>query len=82
MARDCAALVAAKLMAEGRAANTPAVAVENAGRPEARLIMATLADLGACVAAADCNGPVVLLIGEVTARARTLGADEAEARRA
>lgn len=82
MARDCAGLVAAKLIAEGRAASTPAIAVENAGRPDARMIMATLAELGARVAAADCDGPVVLVIGEVTARARVLGAVEAEARRA
>ena len=74
MARDCAGIVAARLMAEGRAGSTPVVAVENAGRAEARLIEATLADLGAVVEAAGCVGPVVLVIGEVTARAARFAA--------
>jgi uroporphyrin-III C-methyltransferase len=70
MARDAAAAAAARLIAEGRSPQTPALAVENAGRPDARLLPATLADLGGAVAAAGFEGPVLLLVGEVAAQAR------------
>ena len=69
MARDAAGAVAARLMAEGRSPRTPAIAVENAGRPAARLLRADLASLGAVVEAAAPTGPVLLIIGEVAARA-------------
>ena len=71
MGRDAAGPVAARLIAEGRAPHTPAVAVENAGRPEARLIRTTLAGLAPALAAAAPSGPVVMVIGPVAARART-----------
>lgn len=70
MARDAAEAAAARLMAEGRSPSTPALAVENAGRPEARLIPATLATLGAAVANEALSGPVLLVVGEVAAMAR------------
>lgn len=70
MARDAAHAAAARLMAEGRSPSTPALAVENAGRPEARLLPATLATLGAAVAAEAFSGPVLLVVGEVAAMAR------------
>lgn len=70
MARDAAHAAAARLMAEGRAPSTPALAVENAGRPEARLVPATLATLGDAVAAERFTGPVLLVVGEVAAMAR------------
>lgn len=77
MGRDQLAAVAARLIAEGRAPDTPAMAVENAGRPDARAIPATLASLAEAVAAAKPEGPVVLIIGEVTAQARlAVGASE------
>jgi uroporphyrin-III C-methyltransferase len=69
MGRDQARAVAARLMAEGRSPNTPAMAVENAGQAAARSIPATLATLADALDAAQPSGPVVLLIGEVTARA-------------
>jgi uroporphyrin-III C-methyltransferase len=69
MARDTAGIVSGRLMAEGRPASTPAIAVENAGRPQARLIHATLGSLGAAIEAAAPSGPVLLVIGEVAARA-------------
>lgn len=70
MGRDSAAAVADRLMSEGRAGATPALAVENAGRPDARLVTTTLEALPAAVAAAGFSGPVVLLVGEVAAQAR------------
>lgn len=81
MARDAACAVAARLMAEGRAAGTPALAVENAGRPEARLISARLDGLGQAVENAGFDGPVLLVVGEVAARARTGYRADADSRR-
>lgn len=69
MGRDACEAVSRKLIAEGRSPDTPAVAVENAGSAKARLIAATLATLPEQVAAAACDGPVVLIIGEATAAA-------------
>jgi uroporphyrin-III C-methyltransferase len=69
MARDTAGIVADRLMAEGRSPSTPAIAVENAGRPQARLLHATLGGLGAAIEAAAPTGPVLLVIGDVAARA-------------
>jgi len=70
MAREAAGAVAARLMAEGRSGATPALAVENAGRPQARAVSARLADLGEAVAGAGFEGPVALVVGETTAQAR------------
>ena len=69
MGRDQAGAVAERLISHGRSPRTPAVAVENAGSAEARAIATTLQDLAVELAAAAPSGPVVLLIGEVTARA-------------
>jgi uroporphyrin-III C-methyltransferase len=69
MARDAAGAAARRLMDEGRSPLTPAIAVENAGRPDARLLRADLASLGAVVEAAAPRGPVLLVIGEVAAQA-------------
>ena len=76
MAGQSAAMVAARLIAEGRAPSTPALAVENAGRREARLIRCDLATLGQAVSDAAFDGPVLLLIGAVAAHAREIGASE------
>ena len=63
-----AAAVRAQLLAAGRQADTPAIAVENAGRPDARLVAGTLATLPELVDEAMA-GPVLLVVGEVTAMA-------------
>jgi uroporphyrin-III C-methyltransferase len=70
MARDSAGLAARRLMDEGRSPRTPAIAVENAGRPDARLLRADLSSLGAVVEAAAPRGPVLLVIGDVAAMAQ------------
>lgn len=70
MGRDALPAVARRLVEEGRAATTPAIAVESAGSPAARLIRATLATLGARLEAAACDGPVMIVIGEAAAMAR------------
>ena len=70
MGRDSAGAIAEGLIALGRDAATPALAVENAGRPNARLWTAPLADLGRAIEHAAPEGPVLLVVGEVAARAR------------
>jgi uroporphyrin-III C-methyltransferase len=83
MARDACEAVARRLMEQGRSPRTPAIAVENAGAPYARLIRAELESLPARLAAAGCTGPVLLVIGDVAAMARDLAAGfEAELLRA
>lgn len=69
MGRDQLAAAAGRLVAHGRAPETPALAIENAGRPEARVVSGTLDSLADTLAAERFDGPVVLLIGEVAARA-------------
>ena len=69
MGRDRLEAAARKLIAQGRSPHTPAIAVENAGRADARAICGTLGDLGAALAAAQPAGPVVLVVGEVAAQA-------------
>ncbi|HEX2561636.1 uroporphyrinogen-III C-methyltransferase, partial [Phenylobacterium sp.] len=75
MARDAAAAVAERLIGEGRSPTTPAVAVENAGRADARLVQSTLAQLPQALAAHAFSGPVVLVIGEAVAQARALASE-------
>jgi uroporphyrin-III C-methyltransferase len=70
MARDAARAAADRLIAQGRSPRTPAVAVENAGAPHARVIAATLETLPAALADAACSGPVVLVIGEAAGQVR------------
>jgi siroheme synthase len=65
--------VAAKLMAAGRDATTPAAAIENATRPDERRVVATLADLAAAVQAAGLDGPTLVLVGAVVGLAGAAG---------
>jgi len=62
-----AAPIAARLMAAGRAASTPALIVENASRGDERRIVTTLA--GLAEAAAALSGPALLIVGEAMALA-------------
>jgi uroporphyrin-III C-methyltransferase len=69
MGRDSAGAIAEGLIALGRDPQTPALAVENAGSPAARLLTAPLNRLGEALASAAPSGPVLLVIGEVAAKA-------------
>lgn len=60
----CAALVAA-----GRAPSTPAAVVSHATRPDQRVVIGTLADIGARVRDASLEPPALIIVGEVVARA-------------
>ncbi|MGA0604718.1 uroporphyrinogen-III C-methyltransferase [Phenylobacterium sp. VNQ135] len=62
-----ATAIAARLMAAGRAASTPALIVENASRADERRVVATLA--GLAEAASALNGPALLIVGEAMALA-------------
>lgn len=76
MARDAAGAVSEWLIAKGRDRRTPCLIVENAGRADARAKPASLSHLAEGVADLAPIGPVLLVIGAVTRRAR-LGADGA-----
>jgi uroporphyrin-III C-methyltransferase len=70
MARDSIGPAFQRLIAEGRAPSTAAAAIENAGAPDARLWTGTLASLPSRLAGAAATGPVMIVVGEVAARAR------------
>jgi uroporphyrin-III C-methyltransferase len=70
MARDSLGSVVTALIEAGRSADTPTIAVENAGRPEAKAIRGRLGDLARTIGAAEWTGPVVVIIGDVSAMAR------------
>jgi siroheme synthase len=57
-----AASLSARLLATGLPPETPAIAVENATRPDERVIAGTLLDLPARLAAAELTGPTLILI--------------------
>jgi uroporphyrin-III C-methyltransferase len=63
-----AAPIAARLMAAGRAASTPALIVENASRADERRVATTLS--GLAEAAAALQGPGLLIVGEAMALAQ------------
>ena len=52
--------------------------IENAGSAQARLIPATLTGLGGAVEAARPTGPVLIIIGDVAARARAILCSETD----
>ncbi|HEY3951462.1 uroporphyrinogen-III C-methyltransferase [Phenylobacterium sp.] len=62
-----AAPIAARLMAAGRAAATPALIVENASRVDERRLVTTLS--GLAEAASGFSGPALLIVGEAMALA-------------
>jgi uroporphyrin-III C-methyltransferase len=68
MGGDVAGDLAQRLIAAGRPAGTPVVAVEKAGGADARLYPATLATLADQLEAAG-DGPLLIVVGEVTAMA-------------
>ncbi len=61
-----------RLIAHGRAPDTPFALVENGSRPGQRVVTGTLANLAACAAAAEVQSPALLIVGEVAAFAHTL----------
>lgn len=70
MARDSISPLFDRLIAGGRPARTPATAIENAGSVHARLFAGDLRNLPATLNAAAPEGPVLVIVGEVAAKAR------------
>lgn len=64
-----AAQIAEKLMGDGLAPDTPLAVVENATRPEMRVLHAPLAGLADLVSSAKVQSPALIIIGAVTTRA-------------
>jgi uroporphyrin-III C-methyltransferase len=60
--------IAEKLMADGLAPEMPVAVVENAARPEMRVLRGSLAGLGPLVADNKVRSPALIVIGEVTGR--------------
>ena len=75
MARDSIGPLFERLIADGRAAQTPAIAIENAGSDHARRFSGTLRTLSATLLAAAPEGPVLVVVGEVAALARDAAED-------
>ncbi|HWU04752.1 MAG TPA: uroporphyrinogen-III C-methyltransferase [Novosphingobium sp.] len=61
--------IAEKLIADGLSPETPLAVVENAARPEMRVLRSVLAGLGEMVATQRVQSPAIIVIGAVTARA-------------
>ncbi|WP_295636167.1 uroporphyrinogen-III C-methyltransferase [Novosphingobium sp.] len=61
-------MIAEKLMADGLAPDMPLAVIENAGRPEMRVLRGPLAGLGTLVADNAVKSPALIVVGEVTAR--------------
>lgn len=68
MGAAAAGAIRDRLIAAGRSAATPILAVENAGRPAARLFTGVLGGLAESVPA-DLDGPVLIVVGDVAAQA-------------
>ena len=81
MGGEVASALSERMIAAGRSPDTPAIAIEQAGDERARLYHATLATLAGQLADTR-GGPVLIVIGEVAARAwdaRTASPDLARA---
>ena len=77
MASRTLPFVAARLLAAGMPSATPAIAVENASRPDQRHLSGTIGDLPARLATQGFSGPTLVLIGAVAALATPAEAREA-----
>lgn len=60
--------IADKLMEDGLAPEMPIAIIENANRPDMRVLRGLLAGLGDLVEREDVRSPALIVIGEVTAR--------------
>jgi uroporphyrin-III C-methyltransferase len=77
MGLDSAEAVLEGLLEEGRAPDTPAVAVQGASREGERVVTGTLATLAPRMREAALESPVTLIVGEVARDARNKKSSEA-----
>ena len=71
MGVSTAAAISEKLMGDGLAPDMPVAVIENAARPEMRVLRGLLAGLPDLVADNAVKSPALIVIGEVTARDNT-----------
>jgi uroporphyrin-III C-methyltransferase len=64
--------IAEKLIADGLAPDMPLAVVENAARPQMRVLRGALAGLGALVTNNKVKSPALIVIGEVAGRGDTM----------
>ncbi|MCR9073501.1 MAG: siroheme synthase CysG [Alphaproteobacteria bacterium] len=64
--------IADRMIAAGRRPSTPVAVIERATQPEQRVLPGTLGTLGRLVEEQAVRGPALLVIGDVTAAARSL----------
>ncbi len=80
MGKRAARFLQGRLLMHGAAGQTPVTIIENASRPEQRVLSATLSDLGERLAAAAVTGPAILIYGLAPRAAEaaldTLGLEE------
>jgi uroporphyrin-III C-methyltransferase/precorrin-2 dehydrogenase/sirohydrochlorin ferrochelatase len=69
MGKSAGGLILERLVGNGLSPSTPVIAVENAGRPDRRVLAGCLADLPALSERADLKGPVLILAGPAMAAA-------------
>jgi uroporphyrin-III C-methyltransferase len=79
MGVSTAPMIAEKLMADGLAPDMPLAVIENACRPQMRVLRGPLAALPDLVARERVKSPALIVIGEVTARDDVAVAQVAEA---
>ena len=70
MGRSAGPAIRARLLDAGLADGTPVMAVENAGRPDRRLLAGSVGDLPALSARTDLPGPVMIIVGPAVAQAK------------
>lgn len=64
--------IIARLIGEGRSAQTPTAVIERGTTPGQRVVTGTLADIAAAVAAAGLHPPALIVVGEVVRLRRQL----------
>ena len=65
-------LLRERLIAHGRAADTPVAIIENGSRPQQRVLVGTLDELPTLASVYQVQSPALLVIGEVAALAARL----------
>ncbi len=65
--------IATRLIQNGLAPSTPAAAINNGTTPQQKIITAPLRDIARTARQAEFSGPVLFILGEVVAVAKTLG---------
>ena len=82
MGLRAARFVQGRLLLHGASADTPVTIVENASRPQERIIEARLGEMSATIAAAGLRGPAIIFVGLKARVAKAVAADPSDTRQA